>query len=74
VAFYTPAAVIGGFVEVPHAQMELRFAVTNAEEVSDDLSTWGFVPARSVPTAAADASVQLYPAVACGLAAVCRIV
>jgi hypothetical protein len=25
VAFYTPAAVAGGFVEAPHAQMELRF-------------------------------------------------
>jgi hypothetical protein len=29
VAFYTPAAVAGGFVEAPHAKMELRFEATS---------------------------------------------
>jgi hypothetical protein len=58
VAFYTPAAVAGGFLEAPHAKMELRFAATTARDVRD----WGAVPARSVPTAASS-RVQLYPAV-----------
>jgi hypothetical protein len=48
VAFYTPAAVAGGFVEAPHAKMELRFVATARH-------------ARSVPTA--DSGVELYPAV-----------
>jgi hypothetical protein len=61
VAFYAPAAVAGGFVEAPYAKMELRFVATAAEVVSE---SWGAVPARSVPTAAADSRVQLYPAVA----------
>jgi hypothetical protein len=58
VAFYTPAAVAGGFVEAPHAKMELRFVATAAGE------DWRGVPipARSVPTAA-DSNVALYPAV-----------
>jgi hypothetical protein len=30
VAFYTPDAVAGGFVEPPHAKMELRFVATEA--------------------------------------------
>jgi hypothetical protein len=30
VAFYTPAAVAGGFVEAPHAKTELRFVATAA--------------------------------------------
>jgi hypothetical protein len=60
VAFYTPAAVAGGFVEAPYARMELRFVATDAENVPD----WGGgIPARSVPTAAADSRVQLYPAI-----------
>jgi hypothetical protein len=60
-AFFTPAVVAGGFVEAPYAKMELRFVATAAE----DSPTWGAIPARSVPTAAAqDSSVmQLYPAV-----------
>jgi hypothetical protein len=64
VAFYTPAAVAGGFAEAPYAKMELRF-VASAAEVLPKL---GPVPARSVPTAAADSRVQLqlYPAVAVG--------
>jgi hypothetical protein len=53
VAFYTPEAVAGGFVDPPHAKMELRFVATEAK---------GPIPARSVPTAA-DSGVQLYPAV-----------
>jgi hypothetical protein len=59
VAFYTPAAVAGGFVDAPYAKMELRFAATPAEDVPN----WGAVPARSVPSAAADSCTQLYPAV-----------
>jgi hypothetical protein len=73
VAFYTPAAVASGFVEAPFAKMELRF-VASAAEVLPKL---GAVPARSVPTAAADSRVQLqlYPAVAAGHAgAVLRFV
>jgi hypothetical protein len=71
VAFYTPAAVAGGFVAAPHAKMELRFVATPAEV----LSAWGTVPARSVPTAAADSRMQLYPAVASAYAgAACRFV
>jgi hypothetical protein len=64
VAFYTPVAVAGGFVEAPHAKMELRFVATAAEV----LPTWGAIPARSMPTAAADSRMQLYPAVAAGYA------
>jgi hypothetical protein len=58
VAFYTPAAVAGGFVEAPHAKMELRFVATEAGKSASGRP----VPARSVPTAA-DSSVALYPAV-----------
>jgi hypothetical protein len=54
VAFYTPAAVAGGFVEAPYAKMELRFVATAAADG---------VPARLVPTAAPDSCVQLFPAV-----------
>jgi hypothetical protein len=50
VAFYTPTAVPGVFMEAPHAKMELRFVAT-----AD--------PARSDPTAA-DSVVELYPAAA----------
>jgi hypothetical protein len=32
VAFYTPAAVVGGFVEAPYAKMELRFVATAAAD------------------------------------------
>jgi hypothetical protein len=56
VAFYTPAAVAGGFVQAPHAKMELRFVATEAIERYH-------VPARPVPTLA-DSGVELYPAVA----------
>jgi hypothetical protein len=59
VAFYSPAAVACGFVEPPYATMELRFVATPDEDVPG----WGSVPPRSVPTAAADSRVQLYPAV-----------
>jgi hypothetical protein len=58
VAFYTPAAVAGGFVEAPHAKMELRFAATAVGNVFEVP-----VPARPVPTAAGS-GVALYPAVA----------
>jgi hypothetical protein len=51
VAFYTPGAVASGFVEAPHAKMELRFVVTAATP---------HIPARSVPKA--DSGVELYPA------------
>jgi predicted DNA-binding WGR domain protein len=54
VAFYTPAAVTGGFVEAPHARMELRFVATEADQ--DDS------PARPIPTLP-DSNVELYPAV-----------
>jgi hypothetical protein len=64
VAFYTPEAVAGGFVEPPHAKMELRFVATEAA---------GRIPARSVPTADAGSGVQLYPAMmACGVGAIWR--
>jgi hypothetical protein len=52
VAFYRPAAVAGGFVEAPHAKMELRFVATPATRT---------VPARSVPTLA-NSGVELLPA------------
>jgi hypothetical protein len=55
VAFYTPAAVAGGFVEAPYAKMELRFVATEA-------NTWYKTPARPVPTLA-NSGVKLYPAV-----------
>jgi hypothetical protein len=42
--------------------MELRFVATAAGDVPD----WGDVPARSVPTAATDSYVHLFPAVAAG--------
>jgi hypothetical protein len=54
VAFYTPAAVAGGFAEAPHAKMELRFVATEVDESNE-------IPARSVPTLA-DSRVELYPA------------
>jgi hypothetical protein len=69
VAFYKPAAVAGGFVQAPHAKMELRFVATRT---SDE---WGYtrlpIPARTVPTAA-DSGVALYPAVEVYSGAVCR--
>jgi hypothetical protein len=58
VAFYTPAAVAGGFVEAPHAKMELRFVATQAKVGS-------IVPARPIPTLA-DSGVELFPAVNTG--------
>jgi hypothetical protein len=64
VAFYTPAAVAGGFVEAPYAKMELRFVATAAEVEFKR----GPVPARSVPTTVADSYVQLYPAVSAAYA------
>jgi hypothetical protein len=48
VAFYTPAAVEGGFVEAPYAKMELLFVATER-------------PSRPIPTLA-DSGVDLYPA------------
>jgi hypothetical protein len=59
VAFYTPAAVAGGFVEAPHAKMELRFVATEAD--ADRGDGHQKVPARPVPTVA-DSGVELYPA------------
>jgi hypothetical protein len=58
VAFYAPEAVSGGFVEAPHAKMELRFVATKEEP---------YIPARSVPTAEGS-GVELYPAVETGYA------
>jgi hypothetical protein len=58
VAFYTRAAVAGGFVQAPHAKMELRFVATAAGAEGRGRS----FPARAVPTAA-DSGVALYPAV-----------
>jgi hypothetical protein len=55
VAFYTPAAVAGGFVEAPHARMELRFVATAAVGAEGGGQ-------RSVPSEA-DSGVALYPAV-----------
>jgi hypothetical protein len=57
-AFYTPAAVAGGFLEAPYAKMELRFVATTST-VDDDRT----IPARPVPTPT-DSGVELYPAVA----------
>jgi hypothetical protein len=58
VAFYTPVAVAGGFVEAPHAKMELRFVATAANK-----DWFGRpVPARTAPTAAGS-RLTLYPAV-----------
>jgi hypothetical protein len=48
VAFYTASAVAGGFVQAPHAKMELRFVAT---ETTQPLS------------ALAESGVELYPAV-----------
>jgi hypothetical protein len=59
VAFYTPAAMAGGFADAPHAKMELRFVATEAEEDRGD--GHHKVPARSVPTLA-DSGVELHPA------------
>jgi hypothetical protein len=68
VAFYTPVAVAGGFVEAPHAKMELRFVATAEHNDSRGL----IIPARTVPTAA-DSGVGLYPAVSVsGSGNVCR--
>jgi hypothetical protein len=58
VAFYTPAAVMGGFMATPHAKMELRFVATAAGKSASGRPT----PARTVPTAA-NSGVALYPAV-----------
>jgi hypothetical protein len=72
VAFYTPAAVEGGFEEAPYAKMELRFVATAAAR---RVLSWGAIPERAVPTAAADSLIQLYPAVSGGYAGtVCRFV
>jgi hypothetical protein len=60
VAFYTPAAVVDGFVEAPHARMELRFVPTVADDAKQ-------LPARPVPTLA-NSDMKLYPAVATFLA------
>jgi hypothetical protein len=54
VAFYSPDAVADGFVGLPYSTLELRFVETEAE---------GDVPARSVPIAAAESRLVLYPAV-----------
>jgi hypothetical protein len=51
VAFYTPAAVAGGFVEAPHARMELYFVPTVADDARQ-------LPARPIPTRAG-AGVEL---------------
>jgi hypothetical protein len=59
VAFYTPAAVAGGFSDAPHAKMELRFVATTGGTFFNE---WP-IPARSM-LAAADSKVALYPAVA----------
>jgi hypothetical protein len=65
VAFYTPKAAATGFVDPPHAKMELRFVATEAK---------GDIPARSVPTAPGS-GVQLYPAaMTCGAGTVWRFV
>jgi hypothetical protein len=56
VAFYTPAAVAGGFVEAPYAKMELHF-------VANDASLLRNVRARPVPTLVRS-GVELYPAAA----------
>jgi hypothetical protein len=71
VAFYTPAAVAGGFVEAPHAKMELRFVATQASKkrwlesaASAHPATAAALfktPARSVPTLA-DSGVELHAA------------
>jgi hypothetical protein len=59
VAFYTPAAVVSGFVDAPYAKMELRFVATDR-------------PARPIPTIA-DSGVDLYPAAStCAAGAVWR--
>jgi hypothetical protein len=44
VAFYTPAAVAGGFVKPPHAKMELRFE----ETVPDGEGHWGYPMPRAL--------------------------
>jgi hypothetical protein len=54
VAFYTPAAVAGGFMEPPHAKMELRFIATQAIPGCN-------IAARPAPTAV-NSGVDLYPA------------
>jgi hypothetical protein len=70
VAFYTPEAVAGGFVDAPYAEMEQRFVATAAE----DDPTFGAIPARSVPTTAGS-RVQLCPSVAATYVGVtCRFV
>jgi hypothetical protein len=58
VAFYTPTAVAGGFVQAPHAKMEMRFVATEADTPSK-------IPARPVPTLA-DSRVELFPAATTG--------
>jgi hypothetical protein len=57
-AFYSPGAVAEGFVGAPFATMELRFVATEAK---------GDIPARSVPTAAPESRLELYPAVSTDL-------
>jgi hypothetical protein len=52
VAFYTAAAVTGGFVEAPHAKMQLRFVATERQ-----------YNAVAPSPAAADSGVELHPAV-----------
>jgi hypothetical protein len=69
VAFYTPAAVAGGFVEAPHAKMELRFVASEAMVPYN-----ARFPGRPIPTLA-DGGVELYPAVCISQrGAICRFV
>jgi hypothetical protein len=62
VAFYTPEAAGGGFVEAPHARMELRFV--DREKL----------PGRDVLGQTPHAKVELYPAVqVVGAGVSCRL-
>jgi hypothetical protein len=62
VAIYSPEAVADGFMGAPHTTLELRFVATEAK---------GDIPARSVPTAAAESQLELYPAVSTDLDGTC---
>jgi hypothetical protein len=55
VAFYAPEVVAGGFVEAPHAKMELRFVKTLPQTMHVKFD-------RSIPTAAGSVA-KLFPAV-----------
>jgi hypothetical protein len=59
VAFYTPAAVAGGFAEAPHAKMELRFVATPQGK-----DHWGYLLPEHCEPAAPNSRMLLYPAVA----------